>query len=369
MSLAKVDWGVVLRRTGYTLALWVGLWLLRRIIIKRIPSLFDRFEHLDFTDRDVRLLTWLTDIALLLIGLMITSSILHIAPWLVIGAIGSRLIALVLVWLFVWLLVRYLGFWIRVVDERVFAIELDARDVTTLERLLAIAIILVAMIVTLAILGLTSLLYSALTAAGVFGIAIGFATKDIAANFISGIIILIDRPFVVGDAIQVGNIAGSVAKISLRSTELVAWDGTSVHIPNSMIATQATTNYSVAAYRRILFLVSVLSTVDLNRAIKVIQDTLDAEPRLLADRPPSIYVNEIRDYVVDLQVIAYTSSGNLFDVQSDLQKAITTAFTSQGINLAVPIRVNVGESFSGQSVTGPQPPSGVAEEGDLPARH
>jgi small conductance mechanosensitive channel len=363
MVFAKVDWGVVLWRAGYILALWVGLWLIRRLIVKRIPTLFDRFEHIDFTERDIHVLTRLTDISLLLVGLMVTSSILHIAPWLVIGAIGSRLIALVLLWLFVWLLVRYLRFWIRVVDERVFAIELDQRDVTTLERLLAIAIILVAIVVTLAILGLTSLLYSALTAAGVFGIVIGFAIKDIAANFISGIIILIDRPFVVGDAVQVSDISGTVAKISLRSTQLISWDGTSVYIPNSMVATQATTNYSVSDYRRILFVVSVLSTVDLNRAIKVIQDTLNAEPRLLADRPPSIYVNQIRDYIVDLQVIAYTSSDNLFDVQSDLKKAITATFTSQGINLAVPIQVNVTETPFGEPVTGMRPVSGSAGEG------
>jgi small conductance mechanosensitive channel len=368
MVFPNVDWGIALRRAGYILALWIGVWLLRRLMIRRIPNLFDRFEHLDFTDRDVRILRWLTDISLLLIGLMVTSSIVHIAPWLVIGLIGSRLIALVLLWLFVWLLVRYLSFWIRVVDERVFAIELDERDVTTLERLLAIAIILIAMVVTLAILGLTSLLYSALTAAGVFGIAIGFATKDIAANFISGIIILIDRPFVVGDAIEVNNIGGTVAKISLRSTQLVTWDGTSVYIPNSMVATQATTNYSVIDYRRILFVVSVLSTVDLNRAIKVIQDTLDAEPRLLADRPPSIYVDQIRDYMVDLQVIAYTSGDSLFSVQSDLKKAITTAFTSQGINLAVPIRVNITEMPSTESLIGRQRASGGTDEGRSTAR-
>jgi small conductance mechanosensitive channel len=360
MVFAKVDWGVVLRRAGYILALWVGLWLLRRLIVKRIPTLLDRFEHLEFTEKDIRLLMWLTDVSLLLVGLMVTSSILHIAPWLVIGAIGSRLIALVLLWLFVWLLVRYLRFWIKVADERVFAIQLDVRDITTLERLLGIAIILIAIVVSLAILRLTSLLYSALTAAGVFGIAIGFAVKDIAANFISGIIILTDRPFVVGDAVQVDDISGTVAKISLRSTQLTTWDGTSVYIPNSMVVTQATTNYSVIDYRRILFVVSVLGTVDLNRAIKVIQDTLSAEPRLLADRPPSIYVDQIRDYVVDLQVIAYTSSDDLFDTQSDLKKAITTAFTSQGINLAVPIRVNITEGSSSEPIAGLRPEPGAA---------
>jgi small conductance mechanosensitive channel len=363
MIFANVDWGVVLRRGGYVLALWVGLWLLRRLIVKRIPTLFGRFEHLDFTQRDNRILTWLTDISLLLIGLMVTSSIIHIAPWLIIGAIGSRLIALVLLWLFVWLMVRYLRFWIRVADERVFSIRLDPRDLTTLERLLGIAMILVAIIITLAILRLTSLLYSALTAAGVFGIAIGFAVKDIVANFISGIIILTDRPFVVGDAVQVNDISGTVAKIALRSTQVITWDGTSVYIPNSMVVTQATTNYSVADYRRILFVVSVLGTVDLNQAIKVIQDTLDAEPRLLADRPPSIYVNNVRDYVVDLQVIAYSSSSDQLSTQSDLEKAITTAFVSQGIDLAVPIRVNMTQTPSATL-----PTSGDAAEASSPPK-
>jgi small-conductance mechanosensitive channel len=338
---AEFDWGLALRHAIYILALWAGLWLLRWLIVKRFARLVDRIESMEASEQDVRILRWVVDISLLVVGAMVTLSILQLVPWLMIGTIGSRLLALVAVWLAVWFLVRYLGIWINALDDRIDGIDLDPRDVSTLERLLAIGIIVVAIVVTLAILGLTSLLYSALTAAGVFGIVIGFAVKDIAANFISGIFILIDRPFVIGDSIKIKDIAGTVANISLRSTDLVTFDGPVVTIPNSMMATEPTTNYTLSQYRRIVFIVSVLSTVDLNRATRIIEDTLEDEPRLMPDRPPAIYVDQIRDYVVDLQVVAYTNNQQFFDTQSDLKKAITGAFTAQGVDLAVPIRVQV----------------------------
>jgi small-conductance mechanosensitive channel len=362
MFLAELDWGVILQRAGYTLALWVGLWLFNRLIIRRLPTLFERFDTIDFDDREIHVLRRIGEVLVLLIGLMITLSIFDLVPWLLIGDVGARLIALALLWFFVWILVRYLSIWIAAFDEQIDSIELDPRDIATLERLLAIAILLVAIVVTLAILGLTSLLYSALTAAGVFGIVVGFAVKDIAANFISGIFILIDRPFVIGDAIKVKDISGTVTNISLRSTQLVTFDGPAVTIPNSMVATEPTTNYTVSQYRRALFIVSVLSSVDLNRAIRVIRDTLDSEPRLLSDRPPAIYVDQIRDYVVDLQVIAYTSNEHFLETQSDLKKAITTAFIAHGVDLAVPVQVHFSETPADESTTGHWPLSGDTPE-------
>ena len=364
MSFSELDWGFALRRAGYVLALWVGLWLLRRLIVKRIPRLVARFVAIELDGRDAGVLTWATDIVLLLIGLMGTVSILDLAPLLVIGTIGSRLIALIIVWLLVWLLVRYLNIWIQALDRRLLGFELDPRELVTLDRLLDIGLILVGLIISLAILGLTPLLYSALTAAGVFGIIVGFAVKDIAANFISGLFILIDRPFVIGDTIKVKEITGTVIKISLRSTQLVTLDGPAVTIPNSMVAVEPTTNFTVSQYRRILFVISVLSSVDLDRTIQIISQTLDAEHRLLADHPPSIYVDRIRDYIVDLQITAYTSAGDLFDTQSDLKKAVTAALAAHGIELALPVQVSyVANTPAPPPLTGrPQPSATDGQE-------
>jgi small conductance mechanosensitive channel len=170
---------------------------------------------------------------------------------------------------------------------------------------------------------------------------IGFAVQDIAANFIAGILLLIDRPFVVGDVVQIKSYAGTVNKISLRSTEIITFDGPVVTIPNNTLSVEPSTNLTLSSDRRILFTVSVLPASDLNLVVRTIQDVLSAESRLLKEKSPSITVVAIRDYAVDLQVIAYTTNAELYTTQSDLQKEIIAAFANEGIDLAVPLRMNV----------------------------
>lgn len=253
----------------------------------------------------------------------------------------SRIIGLVVVWAAVWVLVRYLSRWISRLDERVETFDISARDMKTLDRLLDYVVILVGCIVSLAILGWTSLLYSALTAAGVFSVILGFAVKDVAANFVSGIFLLIDQPFAPGDFIEVGNHSGSVDNISLRTTSLVTLDGPVVHIPNSVLAVQPTINYSVAEARRINFVVSIANDADTQQAIKTIKRVLAEEGGLLADRAQSVLVNEVREYAVDIGVTCYASNDTWLALASDLKRQVMTALQKAGVELAVPVRKNV----------------------------
>ena len=369
MFFSEIDWRVVLQYAAYLLALWAGLWLLRRLIVRRLPRLLARLVGIELEERDRGILTLVVDITVLVLGVAGTLVILDLAPVLIIGAVGSRILALIVVWALVWLLVRYLNIWIQALNERFLGIDLEERELVTLDRVLDAAIILAGIVITLAILGLTPLLYSALTAAGLFGVMVGLAVKDIAANFLAGLSIVFDRPFVIGDTIKVKDFIGTVSKISLRSTQLVTLEGLLVTIPNSMVTTEPTTNYTVSQFRRILFVVSVLGTVHLNRAIQVIRDVLDAEPRLLADRPPTIYVDRIRDYAVDLQITAFTSAADLFDTQSDLKQAVTTALASHGIDLAVPLQVSfVTEGSPSAPITGLPRPSHTDDQ-ESSSRH
>jgi small-conductance mechanosensitive channel len=114
-----------------------------------------------------------------------------------------------------------------------------------------------------------------------------------------------------------------------------------VTIPNSTISVEPTLNYTLSKNRRILFTISVLNSANLNQVVQTIQEALENESRLLPDKPPSILVNQVREYAVEFQVIAYTASSDLFDTQSDLQKEIVGLFAQKGIELAVPIRVNL----------------------------
>jgi small conductance mechanosensitive channel len=189
--------------------------------------------------------------------------------------------------------------------------------------------------------GWTNLLISALTAAGVFTIIIGFAVKDVAANFISGIFILIDQPFAPGDFIQVSDFSGTVKNVSLRTTILVTLDGPLVYIPNSVVAVEPMTNYSLAQDRRVNFIVSIANDAEVGQALKIINRVLEEEPRLLPERPQVVLVSDVREYAIDISVTAYTSSDALLAVTSELQQQVLAALHANQIELAVPVRKNV----------------------------
>ena len=155
---------------------------------------------------------------------------------------GWRILGLVITWVIVWLLVRYLSRVLERLDKRIKGVDIDTRDMETLDKLLDYLVITIGILVTLAIVNLKDVLYSVLTAAGVVTIAIGFAVRDVAANFISGIFILLDQPFVRGDSVKIGDFSGTVQRISLRSTEIATFDGPVVSMPNSTVATTPIVN-------------------------------------------------------------------------------------------------------------------------------
>lgn len=129
-----------------------------------------------------------------------------------------------------------------------------------------------------------------------------------AANFISAIFILLDRPFVSGDFIEIGSYSGTVRKISLRSTEIVTFEGPVIAIPNSIMATGPTVNYSIAAQRLVEIKVAVPKDCDLGRAVQVLYDVVQCESRLTADKDATILVEDSGDYGVDLLLRCFAPS-------------------------------------------------------------
>ncbi|GAB4528177.1 MAG: hypothetical protein Kow0063_04130 [Anaerolineae bacterium] len=254
-------------------------------------------------------------------------------PWV---SYATRALLIALVWLVVWILVRYLSRWIASLDERLKDIEIDSREMKVLDRVLDYILIIIGAVITLSLLGISELLYSALTAAGVISIIIGFAVKDVAANFISGIFILIDQPFVIGDFIEIGSYKGTVSKISLRSTQLVTFDGPVVTIPNSKMATDPTVNYSIAARRLVEVKVSVPKDQELGPAIQALQDVGQAESRLLPEPGITILVQNIGEYAVDLLLRGFAPNDSWVQVQSDLHQHVIQEFQERGLELAIP---------------------------------
>jgi small conductance mechanosensitive channel len=250
---------------------------------------------------------------------------------------GWRILGLIITWVIVWLLVRYFSRLLERLNARIKGVDIDTRDMKTLDKLLDYLVITIGILVTVAILNLTSVLYSMLTAAGVATIAIGFAVRDVAANFISGIFILLDQPFVRGDSVQIGDFSGTVQRISLRSTEIATFDGPVVSRPNSTVATTPIVNYSTNAERRVNLNVAISQETDLGAAIETLHQLAQGEERRVPEKDISLYVSDVSDGAIVLTVLFYTPAASWFDTSNDLRQSIVEEFERRGLELAMPV--------------------------------
>jgi small conductance mechanosensitive channel len=250
---------------------------------------------------------------------------------------GWRILGLIITWVIVWLLVRYLSRVVARLDERVKGVDIDTREMETLDKLLDYLVITIGILVTIAILGLTSVLYSMLTAAGVITIVIGFAVRDVAANFISGIFILLDQPFVRGDVVKIGDFTGTVQHISLRTTEIATFDGPVVSMPNSTVATTSIVNYSINEERRVNLTVPISQETDLPAAIETLRELAEGEERRVPEKDITLYVSDLSDGIITLIVMFYTPTDLWFATTNDFRRSIIEEFERRGLGLAMPV--------------------------------
>jgi small-conductance mechanosensitive channel len=250
---------------------------------------------------------------------------------------GWRILGLIIIWLVVWFLVRHLSRLLERLDQRIKGVDIDTREMETLDKLLDYLVIAIGILVSIAILDLTSVLYSMLTAAGVMTIVIGFAARDVAANFISGIFILLDQPFVRGDVVQIGDFTGTVQRISLRSTEIVTFDGPVVSMPNSTVATTPILNYSTNEERQVNLTVPISQETDLRAAIETLRQLAEGDERRVPEKDITLFVSDLSDGTIALTVIFYTPSDLWFATINDLRRSIIEEFERRGLELAMPV--------------------------------
>ena len=255
------------------------------------------------------------------------------------AGISARGVVIVVTWLLVWLLVRYVGRWLTRFFDRVAEQTADRTGLQVMRSLFNAAIIAVGVLITLSVLGLTSMVASMLTAAGVAGIIIGFAVKDVAANFISGMLLLADRPFSLGDVVSAGNVQGTVEKIALRSTRVRSVDGPMVTVPNSIIAANAIINFSVNPNRRFETIWTLPLDADAEAAKQILLQVAAAEPRLMPDVLPQVLMGDIRNGSFDLKLICQAPNAVWAEVQSDLKRALVAHARERELAVGLPAQI------------------------------
>jgi len=175
---------------------------------------------------------------------------------------------------------------------------------------------------------------------GVAGFAIGFAMKDILGNFLSGIILLTQRPFTIGDYVVVGDVEGTVTNIRVRDTQITTFDGKLVFIPNNAISTSNIINLTGQAERRIDVHVGISYRSDIKEAMKVCVDAVSKLPGLVKQPVPDVLVTGFGDSSVMLQVRAWVNWKNVDFVyaRSEAHRLVKEALDDAGIEIPFPIR-------------------------------
>jgi small-conductance mechanosensitive channel len=185
---------------------------------------------------------------------------------------------------------------------------------------------------------------------GIVGFTIGFALKDVAENFVAGILLLLQQPFDIGEAIEVNGYAGTVTDIKIRDTTLRTWDGLLVILPNATVYTNAITNYSKVEQRRLSLEVGVGYETDLQKAHDVMLEVITGLSGVIKDDPaPSVVFQEFADSSINATLYFWFDPQEtfLFAVLDEAVKGIKVAFEKEGINIPFPIRTVYMEQMAG----------------------
>jgi len=177
---------------------------------------------------------------------------------------------------------------------------------------------------------------SLLTIVGAAGLAVGLAMKDSLSNFAAGVMIIIFRPFKIGDYIQAGGTAGSVDEIGMFATLMHTPDNQRIIVPNSSILGGNITNVSALPTRRIDLVFGISYDDNIGQARDIIKAVIDADERILKDPAPVIVVGELGDSSVNILVRPWVNSPDYWAVRWELLEIIKVRFDEAGVSIPYP---------------------------------
>ena len=183
-------------------------------------------------------------------------------------------------------------------------------------------------------LGVNTTSFAALLASG--GVAVGMALSGNLQNLAGGIVILLFRPFRVGDYIEAQGTGGTVGEIQIFHTILTTPDNKKIYLPNGALSSGNITNYSKEPLRRVDFTVAVEYGEDIDKVRKALKEILDRDERVLQEPTPVIVLGALADSSVNITVRVWVRSENYWNVFFETNETIYNEFNRQGINFPYP---------------------------------
>lgn len=242
------------------------------------------------------------------------------------------LIALVVLVIGIWIAGRLANMGRRAMKHA----KVDVTLVTFLRNMLFGLLVVMVVVAALSTAGIPSA--SFVTVLGAAGLAIGLSLQGSLSNLAWGVLLIMFRPFKVGDFVEIGSLLGTVDTIDLMQTRLIAPDGREVVIPNAKVGSEAVINYNVRGTRRFEVNVGIGYGDDIGKAMDAVKSLLAADKRVLKDPAPGVWTTALGDSSVNLVVRGWATASDFWAVQTDFVRAVKERFDAEGITIPFPQR-------------------------------
>ena len=245
---------------------------------------------------------------------------------------GLKVLAAILLYLLgAWIIRRVKKLLRKVFTKR----KVDPSLATFTVSFVNISLTVILFIVVVSILGVPTSTFAALLAAG--GLAVGMALSGTLQNFAGGVMLLLFKPFKVGDYIDANGFSGTVDAINITSTQIHTVDNKIVHLPNGSVANSNIQNYSTSELRRVDWNISVSYGDDVEKGIALLKNYLSKDPRVLdTPEPPFAALSQRGDSAIILTARAWTKNSDCWGLYFDINKLIYEDFPKQGMTFPYP---------------------------------
>ena len=231
-----------------------------------------------------------------------------------------------------WIAKGLTGFTEKIMNKR----QVDPTVVSFVANMTYIALLVFVVLAALGQLGIQTTSFIAVI--GAAGLAIGLALQGSLSNFAAGFLMIIFRPFKVGDFIEGAGVAGTVEKIQIFTTQLKTPDNKTIIIPNAKLSGDNIVNFSAKGTRRVDLVFGIGYGDDIDKARKIITDVIENDARVLKDPPPKIAVIELGDSSVNFAVRPWVNGPDYWDLWFYVTETIKKRFDAEGISIPFPQR-------------------------------
>lgn len=212
-----------------------------------------------------------------------------------------------------------------------------------LGNLLSWALKILLIVTVISQLGVETTSFAAILAAA--GLAVGLALQGSLANFAGGVLIMIFKPFKIGDLVEAQGEIGVVKEIEIFTTKLTGLSNKEIIIPNASLSNGNIINYSTEGTRRVDLTIGVSYDADIKQTKNVLMDVLTSNPKVLKDPAPTVNVSELADSSVNFAVRPWSSTADYWDVYFETTENVKEALDKAGIEIPYPHQVEIRKNL------------------------